>query len=192
MARSTKPQPAGDRQPVRGAFTLVESMATIVVLSILGSIASFIILEAVDGYSDTSTSAQLHTEMSIGLDRAVRELRMIELDSSAGGIAPNITDVTPSSIVWTDSDSDAYKLELSGSDLVMQIDGGAAAVLLSGVGSFQVTTYDEDNTQLAGTLTGAACDPIRRVGLEVTLDRDGTSETLRTKAYIRSTMSPGA
>jgi prepilin-type N-terminal cleavage/methylation domain-containing protein len=188
MVRSTKSRPAGTRR----GFTLIESMATIAVLAVLGSIASFIILEAVDGYSDTSTSAQLHTEMSIGLDRAVRELRMIELDSAAAGIAPNINDVTPSSIIWTDGDSDLYKLELSGSDLVMQIDGGPSAVLLSAVTAFQVKAYDEDNAQLAGTLTDAACDPIRRVGLEVTLQRDGTSETLRTKAYIRSTMSPGS
>ena len=131
-------------------------------------------------------------DLSIGLDRAVRELRMIELDSAAGGIAPNINDITPASIIWTDGDSDLYKLELSGSDLVMQIDGGPSAVLLSGVGMFQVKAYDEDNTQLAGTLTDAACDPIRRVGLEVTLQRDGANETLRTKSYIRSTMSPGS
>jgi hypothetical protein len=81
----------------------MESMATVAVLAIMGSITSFLILDAVDGYTDASTSAQLHSELSIALDRAVREIRMIELDAYATGIAPNIDDVTPTTIIWTET-----------------------------------------------------------------------------------------
>jgi hypothetical protein len=166
-------------------------MATVSVLAILGSITSFLILDAVDGYTDASTSAQLHAELSIALDRAVREIRMIELDSSASVLAPNITDVTPTTIIWTDSDVDSYLLQLSDSDLILQVDSGAAAVLLSNVTAFSVTTYDEGDIQLAATLTGDECDDIRRVVLNVTVERGGVSESLRTRAFIRSTMSLG-
>lgn len=178
-------------QPVRRGFTVIEAIATIVVLAVLGSITSLLILNAVDGYSDTATSAQLHGEASIALDRAVRELRRIELDSGASGIAPNIDTVTATSITWSDSGADSYSLSLSGADLMLAVDGGAAAVLLADATAFSVATYDESNTALAASLTGVACDPIRRVALEVTLQRHGVSETLRTKLFIRSTMSGG-
>ncbi len=45
---------------VRRGFTLIEAIATIVVLAIIGSIASLFILTAVDGYAVAATTAQLH------------------------------------------------------------------------------------------------------------------------------------
>ena len=68
------------------------------------------------------------------------------------------------------------------------MDGGAAVVLLSDVTALSVQTYDEDNTALAATLTGAQCDPIRRVYVEVTMQRSGVSQSLSSKVFLRSTM----
>ncbi|MHC4429357.1 MAG: pilus assembly FimT family protein [Planctomycetota bacterium] len=175
----------------RRAFTLIESMATIAVLATLGSIASFLILDAVDGYSEAATSAQLHAELSIAMDRALREVRKIEPDTGAAGVAPNITNVNAANnnIQWTDSGSDAYSLYQSGSSLMLEIDGGGPAVLMSDVTAFTVLTYDEDNGALATPLSGAACDDIRRVALNVTVNRNGVTESLRTRIFIRSMMS---
>ena len=176
---------------VRRGFTLIESMATVAVLATLGSIASFLILDSVDDYSETATTAQLHAELSIAMDRAMREIRKIEADSGASGVAPNITSVNAADndIQWTDSDSDAYSLSLSGSDLMLEVDGGGSAVLMSDVAAFTVLTYDEDDGALAAPLSGAACDDIRRVVLNVTVQRNGVTESLRTRVFIRSTMS---
>ncbi len=172
-------------------FTLIESIASMVVLAVLGSITSLLILNAVDGYSDAATSAQLHGEASIALDRAVRELRRIELDSGASGIAPNIDTVTATSITWSDSAPGSYSLSVSGSDVMLAVDGGAAAILLADATAFSVATYDESNTALAASLTGVACDPIRRIAIDVTLRQGEVIESLRTKLFIRSTMSGG-
>ncbi len=178
-------------QRARRGFTLIESIATIVVVAIIGSTASFLIIDRANGYLDTATSAQLHAEASIALDRAVRELRRIELDSGASGVAPNIDTVAATSITWSDSDADSYSLSLSGSDVMLAVDGGAAAVLLADATAFSVATYDEDNAALAASLTGVACDPIRRIAIDVTLTRSGVSQSLRTKLFIRSTLSGG-
>jgi prepilin-type N-terminal cleavage/methylation domain-containing protein len=183
---SPQPVQAGRRR----GFTLIESMATVVVIATLGSIVSLLILGAVDGYSDAAHSAQLHAELSMALDRATREIGGVELDTAAAGVAPNITSISIAGddLQWADSDSDPYRLVRAGSDLMLQVDGGGAAVLLGDVTSFSVQTYDQDNSPLANPLSGAACDDIRRVALDVTVQRNDATERLRTKVFIRSTM----
>jgi hypothetical protein len=52
-----------------------------------------------------------------------------------------------------------------------------------------VLTYDEDDAALSAPLSGAACDDIRRVALNVTVQRNGVTESLRTTVFIRSMMS---
>ena len=172
----------------RRGFTLIESLATVLILGILGSIASFLILDAVDGYTVASTSAQLHAEISISMDRATRELRRIELDGGAAGVAPNVDSTAADWIIWQDSDGDQYQIGRSGSDLVIETDGSGTAVLMSDVTVFTITTFDEDNAQLGFVLSGVGCDPIRRVQIEFETQRSGVTEKMRTKVFIRSTM----
>ena len=66
---------------------------------------------------------------------------------------------------------------------------GPAAVLLTDVVSFSVHAYDQDNVALINPLFGAACDAVRRVALDVTVQRNDATERLRTKVFIRSTMA---
>lgn len=173
----------------RRGFTLIESMATIAVLGVLGSTASFLILDAVDDYTEASLAVQLHAEMSIALDRAMREVRKIELDAGAAGVAPDIESMIFVWITWEDSAGNPYQLGLSGGELKLEVAGGGLATLLTDVTAAVFTIFDEDNTDL-GVICGAAtCDPIRRVGLDVTTERNGVSQSLRFKAFIRSTMS---
>jgi hypothetical protein len=164
-------------------------MATVAVLAALGSIASFLIMDAVDDYSETASTAQLHAELSIAMDRLIREVRHIELDGSASGVAPHIVGLGSTYVAWQDSDSDNYSFTLSGGVIYLQIDGVAGAVLLTDVSAVDVKAYDQDNTELPGPLAGAACDDIRRVSIEITLLRNGVSQSLRSKVFIRSTMS---
>ncbi len=179
--------PSRTPDPRRRGFTLIEAIATITVLAIVSSVASGIILQATDGYLEGSTTAQLHTEAALALDRAVRELRKIDLDSAAAGVAPDIDDVTTTSIAWETNNL----LSLVASDLQLQINGGAASRLLTPVTTFQVKALDESNAVLGLPLTGAACDAIRRLELTITVQRYGTSVTLRTRVFLRSTMMGG-
>ncbi len=168
----------------RRGFTLIEAVATMTILAAIATVASNIILTSADGYLDASTSAQLHTELSIGLDRLVREVRNIDLDDSASEIAPDIDAVTPSSIDWGGNNSVA----LVGTEVQITEDGGIAAILLTDASSFSIQCYDEDNTALSTTLSGSGCDVIRRIELTISLQRHGVTETLRTRVFLRATM----
>jgi len=171
---------------IRG-FTLVELIATIVVLAVIGGATSSIILHNADGYLQASATSQLHHELSIGMDRIARELRRIDLDDSAAGIAPNIDAVSDTSLQWRDADDDAYELALAGDELRLGVKGGPARVLLDDVTGFSIQTFDENNAALPPTLSGIACDAIRRIGLSITLARHGVSETLTARVFMRST-----
>ncbi len=173
---------------LRRGFTLIESMAAVAVLGVLASIASYLILDDVGQCLDSTTAAQLHAELSVAMDRATREVRKIDLDAGAAGVAPDVVTVLPTMIEWEDQDGDQYWLLMSGGELRLKVDGGVSARLMSNVTACTVSTYDEDNTQLAWILGGASCDAIRRVQVDVTAVRNGITENLRTKMYIRSTM----
>ena len=164
-------------------------MATIVVLGVLGSTSSYLILDSVDDYTDAATSAQLHVEISIALDRAMREVRKIELDSFAAGIAPDITNMTATLLQWEDSSANAYQLGKVGSELQLEVAGGGMSTLLTDVTSLSISIFDESNADIGPTCAGAACDAVRRVVFDVTAQRNGVSESLRFKVFIRSTMS---
>ena len=175
----------GRRVMRRRGFTLVELISTVVILAALGSVASGVILTAADGYVDGATRAQLHTELSTALDRCVREVRNIQLDGEAGGVGPDIDEVTATSMRWDDD----WSISLTGERVMLTVDGGPAAVLLADVTSFGIQMWDEDDAALGATLSGSACDAIRRVRIDATVSREGVSERLRTKVFIRSTMA---
>jgi hypothetical protein len=166
----------------------VEAIATIAVLGVTGTVATGIIMTAVDGYLDASVSAQLHAELSVALDRCTREVRNIQLDDTVVTVAPDVDNVFPTAIRWDDNSI----IGQSGTNLVLQINGGPPAVLVGDVVKFGIQAYDEANVALPSTLAGAACDPIRRFTIEIVASRNGRTQSLRSKLFIRSTMARAA
>ena len=170
----------------RPGFTLIELLATMTVVGALGSIAASILIASISGLMESTTRAQLHTELSIALDRVDGEVRNIPRDSSASDIVPDIDSLSPTSIEWSGSD----EISLDGSQLNLTL-GGDSAVLLNNVTALSIKAYDEDNVEMASSLNGANCDDIRRLEVSITASRDGITEHLRTKVYLRCTMAGG-
>ncbi|MFN0132122.1 MAG: type II secretion system protein J [Phycisphaerales bacterium] len=180
MSCSTRPV-----LPLRGAFTLVETVAAIVIIATIGTISSSIIYTGINGYRDASASSRLHSEASAAFERIATLLRSVPRSASAGTTAPAITSVTATSIVF---DTD-WTLSLSGTDLLLAEDGGTARTLLPNVTGLAIQCYDQSNSALSATLAGADCYSIRRIQLSLTVSNEGVTHTVRTRVFVRSTMS---
>lgn len=176
----------------RRGFTMVELIASLAILSLLGTLSSVLILEAADGYVDAASSAQAHTDLSIAMDRIVREVRAIDLDPDAGGVAPDIDEVDAALLEWRDESDTVSRLELAGTELRLSIEDGAARTLLDGVTAFEIVGRDDDHAILALPLQGAECDVVRRIGFTITIQRNGTTQSLRALVFLRAAMAGGA
>lgn len=180
---------ASHRDPIRRtAFTLIETIASIVVIGILGSVTGFIIINHTEAYADAATQAQLHVEGSVTLDRLVREFRSVEQDPASTSLAPYITLATTTAMDW----NNANELSLSGTNLVLSIDSGVNNDILgTDVSALALDYFDEDNNSLlTGTSVASGDLPdIRRISVTITLTRSGVSETLRARVFLRAMMT---
>lgn len=169
----------------RRAFTVVELIAAVSVIAVLGVMASSLIVRTSTINNDTSQQSQLHTELATAMERVDRTLRQIR--NRTGATDPSIQRLAPTSIAFNGGSS----LTLTGGDLRLD-DGSGVVTILSGVTGVNIQAFDASNAPMAVTLSGSACDPIRRLAVTVTAARAGLSDTLRTKVYLRSTLAGAA
>ena len=173
------------------AFTLIEMISVIVVLTILGSLGASILGQMARLYRDQAVVAEMHTEASAALDRIVREVRSIPVDADAGQVAADIRLGSATQLQWGDS----MHLRLTGSTLEWSEDLTNYHALLTQVTDLELQFYDEDDAALltgpGDSLLEGETDTLsaRRVAITLTVARDGTSETLSTKVFLRATMT---
>lgn len=169
------------RVEFRRAFTLVEALATIVILAVLGSLTSFIMMSAVDSYVDGGVRARMHDEMSLAMEQIVRDLREIERHPEEHRSGPFITELNSASIRWHEGE----RLYLNDGALVRRRAGGSPRTLMADVERFAIRAYDERNDPLEETLAGEDCDDIHRIELVLTCHRRDVEETLRARVFLR-------
>jgi len=164
-------------------FTLMELIATMTMLSAIGTAAAFILFTALDGYTAASVQADLYRRASSALDRITRELREIPLDAG-GGVAADIDEVAVDRIEW----SGGSEIALLGSTLWLNTTG-ENHLMLEDVAGVTLTAFDADRTAVGLPTSGGGCDAIRRIGVEITLSRNGESASLRSMVFLRCTMA---
>ena len=169
---------------IRRGFTLIEFLATMVILATIAGVAGSIIFSAVDGYAAASARAQLQSELSVALDRIVRELRSLATQDPQTG-APDLVSMASQSMTWGNGSG----VRLSGNILEVIDAGGAPARLASDVTQFTVTAFDENGSVIALPLDDAGCDSVRRVGVTLAATRNGTTEQIRTRIFLRATIA---
>ncbi|MEM7229573.1 MAG: prepilin-type N-terminal cleavage/methylation domain-containing protein [Planctomycetota bacterium] len=167
-------------------FTLVELVATIVILAVVSAASSRLLLDASENFADASEHALLHSESSIALDRLVRELRAIDNEDVSGERVPIIDSIAASAITWESTSS----LTLSGTDLQLTLSGGTTRTILGNVTAFTLEAFDESNAALSLPRTGDDCHAVRRIRVTVTTSRNGVTDTMSGKVFIRSMQLP--
>lgn len=171
----------------RRAFTLVEAIAAITVLAVIAGGAATMLAGSADRYAAATVGEQLSSEASAALDRIARELQAIPADPAVSGPSvPQIASVTTNTIAWG-AGSSLYLTK--GGILTLVVEGGAPRTLLANVGAFDIRAFDQSNLALGPVVTGVAVRDVRRLLITITVTRQNVSETLRTKIFIRSTMS---
>lgn len=163
---------------VRRAFTLVEAIATMVVLSTVGLASTGVMWAAVDAHSEGSEHARLHAELSIAMERVVREIRSLPPDADD---KPDIAQINSDSVTYGTGPT---VISLQGDELWLS-SGGVDRVLLDGVTAFTLAAFDADNGSLSLPRTGTDCDGIRRISIELSASGNVVSETIRTKVFLR-------
>lgn len=172
------------------AFTLIEMIATVVIIGTIGSVASGVIYQASRTYTQAAMSAQLHQELSGGLDRIDRALREIALKSPYASSAPNVVSLSATAITYNTSSVLTYNAGTG--EITLSEGGGPTGTLLKSVSACSIQAFDESNAAMAASLSGSACDAVRRISVSITLNRDGVTQTLRTKVFLRALLKGGA
>ncbi len=175
--------PRQGRLSTRRAFTLVEVIASIVIVAVLAATSANLVRDTTSGYADAVTRAGLINDGSAALERLVTGIRDIPLRASITPAEPSIATITTNSLTVDGN----HGFALSGTNLRLTV-AGVTTTLLGNVSSFQVRAFDQDNAAMAVSLSGNACDPVRRIELTLTLSRNGVSETLRTRVFLRCMM----
>lgn len=174
------------------AFTLIETISVIVVLTVLGSLGAVIIGQMARQYRDNALVAEMHTEISTALDRIVREVRSIPA-APTGGPAADIRLASATELRWDET----MHLRLVGETLELSSDLTNYHPLLTSVTNFALQFYDESDVALLTSPSETLLEgqpktlQIRRVSITVTIAREGGSETLSTKVFLRAAMSGG-
>jgi prepilin-type N-terminal cleavage/methylation domain-containing protein len=175
------------RRPSPRAFTLVEALATISILALVSLAASRIIFAASDAYAASAVRAELSQDLSSAMERIAAEFRSIPYQNASPGV-PQISSATGTSISYgVDSG-----LQAVGGVLSLRSGGGPARTLLTDVTAFTLACFDEANQLLPLPLSGSACDAVRRIEVSITRTRNGASETLRSKIFLRCAIAGGA
>lgn len=174
------------------AFTLLETIVTMVVLAIIMAVASRLFLSAAQGYTSAAARGELHTELSCAMDRIVMELRGAGVKAGTTPAAADIVSTTASSVSWVGADGIERALSKSGTTVVYAENGATGETLASGITTFGIATFDDSNTALAASLSGTDTENIQRVQVTLVATRGGVTETIRTRVFLRARMATGS
>jgi hypothetical protein len=168
----------------RPAFTLVEAIGAMVVISIATGATVSLVGDSVMVYRDAAAQVALQADANAAMERLIREIRMIPSDLLSGVVVPRLTSLTATDLRW-----DTGGFTLDGSTLRAGVgvpSGSPGAEVLSGVTALAFRPLAADGSLLAFPLGSVGLGSVRQVEIDLTVSRAGQSERLRTRVALRS------
>lgn len=170
------------------AFTLVEAITTIVIIAIVSTISATLVRGGMNVYDSAATRAELSDRLSVAMDRITTELRTMDQTGSTGSNQASISALTTSSITFTAGGA-TRTISLSGTNLLLSGSLVASAVLAPEITTFSLLGFDSTNTALPASPSAPQIATLRRIQITISATRNGITETLRTKVFIRELAS---
>jgi len=180
-----RPESIDARRSRRG-FTLVEAIASITILALIGGLTSQIIFTASRSWMDAAAIAELERETSLALDRIITSLRSIERDPAAPEVALRIDAIGPNMIAWHGD----HSLSLENDVLILR-EADATLPLARNIASLTVTPFGPDGQMMPGELTDDTAGTARRITIGVVASRGDLELSLRTSVFLRSAATAG-
>lgn len=140
----------------RRGLTLVEMIATITVLGVVGATVLPVIEASGAHFAESASLRRAADRVSFAMDRISRVLREIPAAEQGGGLA--IEAITASEIVLTNG----TRIRLDGDRLLLEIDGRVGTVC-DHVSEFEIIATGADGV----TSTAASPQETRRIGIGI-------------------------
>ena len=168
------------RTPNSKGFTLIEIVITIVLITILSSLAALIILQGVKAYSTEQSRSDVHYQSRAAMERMAREIRLMRWDTVLA--QADITTMNPTLLQYTDIQGNQMGFQLNIATVQRTQDNAATwQTLATGVQLLNFSYFQQDGVTMAADAT-----TLWFVEMTMT-DKQGT-ETLqmRTRVHPRN------
>lgn len=172
------------------AFTLVEVISCVAILATVAAVSAQLIVSATTTFSEIAIRAELHARLSGAMERIVRELSYVQIDPAAAPVGADIGTYTATAMTWNTELSNPGAITSAGSvrsltSGYVDTTAGVSQTLLPNA-TLTLEYFDQNNAVVTGTTNGTS---IRRVQITLAATESGVTESIRTKVFLRSTMT---
>lgn len=164
-------------------FTLIEMVATMMLLAILAASAVPFLSNGAKAYNRTASGLQTASKLRYASERLARELREIRHNGIDYDISTSVT-AAGNSIRFRKSDLEWVNINANTPNLTMNYESlasGSDFILSDGL-----TSIDFDYFQSDGTATPTGPADIAYIEFELVLDSNGVSYSQRTRVALRN------
>ena len=173
------------RTTYRSAFTLVETLAVMVIIGTISAVLSTVLYAASDAYASAEDGRRSIDSASLAIETLSREIRR-QPPPSDSSLAASITDASETSIEF----ESGLRVELIGSALMLSRPDLPAAPLITPVESVSFRLFPEGGPEVSPLDPGSGDDPRTARVVEVSIDT-GTG-SLTTRLFLRSSLAGGS
>jgi prepilin-type N-terminal cleavage/methylation domain-containing protein len=159
------------------AVTLIELAMVIVIVGVLAGVSSMYIRETINLWRFLTFRSEVVAQGRLALIRMDREIRQVKDKNS-------ISTASATQFQFTDISDNSINFYLSGNNLMRKLNALNPDVLASDVTVLNFKYYGRDNSELARPV--ADTTQIYRIGIELTVESGGQSNTLKSQVYPRN------